>query len=149
MQEMGDLAAFYRAFGLEVALTAHERSDHVSAECEFLLVLCRKEAYAGERDDTAMLETTRRAWRLFLRNHLGRWGPAFGKKLHREDQEGFYGALGLLATDFLSRECAAAGVPAGPEFLRLRSAEPPEVPAGCGPSEDPIQVPPNLVRSRE
>ena len=132
MHEMSDLAAFYRAFGLEVALGAHERSDHVSAECEFLLVLCRKEAYASERNDPVMLDQTRRAWRLFLRNHLGRWGPAFGKKLQREDQGGFYGALGVLAADFLSRECAAAGVPAGPEFLRLRSPEPPDLPMGCG-----------------
>jgi len=132
MHEMSDLAAFYRAFGLEVAPTAHERIDHVSCESEFLLFLCRKEAYALEQKDVAMLDATRQAVRVFLRDHLGRWAPAFGRKLAREDQGGFYGALGLLTAEFISSECNPAGVPAGPEFLCLRSPEPPDLPMGCG-----------------
>ena len=141
MHEMSDLAAFYRAFGLEVAPTAHERIDHVSCESEFLLFLCRKEAYALEQNDVAMLDATRQATRVFLKNHLGRWAPAFGRKLAREDQEGFFGALGLLTADFISSECTAAGVPAGPEFLRLRSPEPPDVPMGCGPVNESLPIP--------
>jgi DMSO reductase family type II enzyme chaperone len=132
MHEMGDLAAFYRAFGLEVAQNAHERIDHIGFECEFLLFLCRKEAYALEQNDFTMLGATREAARFFLKHHAGRWAPAFGRKLAREDQAGFYGALGLLAAEFISSECRATGVPAGPEFVRLRSTESPEIPMGCG-----------------
>ena len=112
----------------------------MSAEAEFLLVLRRKEAYALEREDSAMLDATRRATGLFLRNHLGRWGPAFGRKLAREDQDGFFGALGLLLVDFISHECREAGVPAGPELLRLRSPVPPDLPAGCGPPGEILQT---------
>jgi DMSO reductase family type II enzyme chaperone len=132
MHEMSDLSAFYRAFGLEVAPTAHERVDHVSCECEFLLVLARREACAIERDDSVMLEETRRATRLFLRDHLGRWAPGFGRKLAREDQGGFFGALGMLCADFVTRECVRLGVAAGPEFLRLRSARHADLPMACG-----------------
>ena len=134
IMEMSDLAAFYRAFGLAVVPSAHERSDHLSCECEFLAVLCRKEAYALECHDQPMLEGTKRALRLFLRDHLGRWAPGFGKKVAREDPGGFFGALGLLCAEFMAHECRAAGVAAGPELLRLRSVQPPDLPMACGPS---------------
>jgi TorA maturation chaperone TorD len=137
-QEMGDLTGFYRAFGLAPNPAAHERPDHISCECEFLLVLARKESYALERDDPVMLEETRRATRLFLRDHLGRWGPAFGLKLGREDRDGFYGALGDLCQAFVGQECARVGVPVGPEFLRLRSARAAEAPMACGPAAEPL-----------
>jgi len=141
MHEMSDLAAFYRAFGLAMAPAAHERPDHVSCECEFLAVLCRKEAYALERDDQPMLEGTKQALRLFLRDHLGRWAPGFGKKVAREDPGGFFGALGLLCAEFIAHECREAGVPAGPELVRLRSAESPNLPMGCGvSSQEELQI---------
>ncbi len=131
-QEMSDLAGFFRAFGLALDPAAHERIDHISCECEFLLFLARKEAFAGESGDEAMGEACRRAVRLFLRDHLGKFAPAFGKKLAREDPGGFYGALGELCAAFVAQECARAGVPAGPEFLRLRSPSDGNVPMACG-----------------
>ncbi|MBI3028233.1 MAG: molecular chaperone TorD family protein [Candidatus Rokubacteria bacterium] len=132
-QEMADLAAFYRAFSLTLSAGAHERSDHIACQCEFLLVLTRKEAYALERDDSAMAEAAGRAARLFLRDHLGRWGPAFGGKLSRSDPDGFYGAMGELFRAFVMHECARLGVAAGPEFLRLRAPLPDNAPMGCQP----------------
>jgi TorA maturation chaperone TorD len=142
MQEMSDLAAFYRAFGLAVAPAAHERLDHISCELEFLLVLTRKEAYALERDDAPMLEATRQAARLFLRDHLGRWAPAFGMRLAREDQGGLFGALGALCADFVTPECSHAGVAAGPEFLRLRAVQPDSSPMACGAAADLLKIQP-------
>jgi DMSO reductase family type II enzyme chaperone len=131
-QEMSDLAAFFRAFGLALNPAGHERIDHISCECEFLLFLARKEAFAIEQDDGSMREETRRATRLFLRDHLGKFAPAFGKKLAREDPGGFYGALGELCAAFVTQECARIGVPAGPEFLHLRSTSDGSVPMACG-----------------
>ena len=78
-QEMGDLAGFYRAFGLRLNVAERERLDHISCECEFMLFLALKEAYALEHADTAMGEETSKAVRLFLRDHLGRFGPTFAK----------------------------------------------------------------------
>jgi DMSO reductase family type II enzyme chaperone len=132
MHEMSDLAAFYRAFGLRLAPTAHERPDHVACECEFLAFLGRKEAYAAERSDESMLEATRQATRRFLRDHLGRWGPGFGRAVARRDGDGFYGSLGTLCAEFVTAECLRVGVPTGPELLRLRLAAGLDVPAACG-----------------
>ena len=146
-QEMGDLAAFYRAFGLTLNAAAHERLDHIACQCEFLLILARKEAYALERDDAAMLEATRGAVRLFLSDHLGRWAPAFGRKLAREDGNGFYGALGDLCHAVVVAECARLGVAAGPELLRLRSPLPDDTPMACGPATEPAEVPRRCART--
>jgi DMSO reductase family type II enzyme chaperone len=132
-REMSDLGGFYRAFGLRIAPEAHERPDHVACECEFLLVLARKEARALALGDRPMGEATARAARLFLRDHLGRWAPAFATTLVRLDPDGFYGALGRLLAAFVAAECARFGVDGGPAFLRLRSAEPDDTPAACGP----------------
>jgi len=135
-QEMGDLAGFFRAFGLVLRPAAHERIDHISCACEFLLFLARKEAYALERGQRAMRDDIRVAARLFLRDHLGRFAPAFGKRLAREAAGGFYGALGELCAAFVAQECARVGVPAGPEFLRLRSPTDGGAPMACGTGQD-------------
>jgi DMSO reductase family type II enzyme chaperone len=131
MHEMSDLVAFYRAFGLRVRPDAHERPDHVSCECEFLAFLDRKEAYARDGADPAMLAATQHARRRFLRDHLGRWGPAFGRRLAAEDRGGFFGTLGALCAELVTRDCARVGVPAGPELLRLRAATVDSAPAPC------------------
>jgi DMSO reductase family type II enzyme chaperone len=139
-QEMSDLAGFYRAFGLVLRLSEHERIDHISCECEFMLFLARKEAYALVQNDGSMLEETRRATRLFLRHHIGRWAAAFGRRLSREDRGGFYGALGVLLLDFVTQECARLGVPVGGELLRLRSTSLGDVPTACGPADRLHQI---------
>jgi DMSO reductase family type II enzyme chaperone len=133
-REMSDLGGFFRAFGLRLDAAARERPDHIACECEFLLVLTRKEARALALADEASRAVTAGAARLFLRDHIGRWGPAFGSTLARLDRDGFYGALGRLLAGFVAAECARAGVAAGPGLLRLRSAEPDDTPAGCGPA---------------
>ena len=132
-REMSDLGAFFRAFGLRVSADARERPDHIACECEFLLVLARKEARALSLGDEVMREATCRAARLFLHDHLGRWAPALGAKLARLDPDGFHGALGRLLAAFVAAECRHAGVAAGPEFLRLRSTAPDDTPMACGP----------------
>jgi len=98
-QELGDLAGFYSAFGLK--LNTFERVDHISCECEFLCFLSRKKAYALENHDAAMMEETRKAQRFFLKDHLGRFVPAFAKLLSREKafqnlHEKWFQRLGLV-----------------------------------------------------
>ncbi len=131
-QELGDLHGFYNAFGLELNRAERERADHVSCECEFLAFLALKEVYALEHADAAMLEETRKAERLFLREHLGRFLPAFANKLAREDEGGFYHALGELARRLIARECARWNVPLGSGSLSLRPATDDRVPMACG-----------------
>ena len=137
-QELADIAGFFTAFGLR--LSTYERGDHISCECEFLAFLTRKEAYAIEQEDAIMLEETRKAQRLFLKDHLGRFVPAFVKSLSREDQNGFCGALGNLCYAFLRLECERFNVPIGPELLRLRPTDLMDECFTCGSGEELIQI---------
>ncbi|MBI2361510.1 MAG: molecular chaperone TorD family protein [Deltaproteobacteria bacterium] len=130
--ELGDLMGFYEAFGLTLSTEEHERPDHLSCELEFLSFLALKEAYALERGEASMLEETRKATRLFLRDHLGRFLPGFANKLARQDPRGFYGRLGGLCYGFVMQECARFGIPRGPDNLSLRPADDNAVPMACG-----------------
>ena len=131
-QQMADAAGFYAAFGLASDARAAERPDHVSCECEFLMVLARKEALALQHDaaDTAALVD--RATRLFLRDHLARFAPSFAAGLQRHAPAGFYAALGALLAAFVASECTRFEVTPGPVSLQLRSAAEDRVPMACG-----------------
>lgn len=135
-QQLGDISGFMRAFGLKLNTNAHERIDHISCECEFLAFLTRKEAYALEINDVTMFKETRKAQRLFLKDHLGQMTPAFSGLLQRKDRDKFYGVLGKLCSEFVLSECAYFGVPAESEFLRLRSTNWGDDCSACGAGEE-------------
>jgi DMSO reductase family type II enzyme chaperone len=118
---LADLAAFYRAFGLEVAEEADERQDHLCLELEFMCVLTAKEAYALEHQlDSESLSLCRGAQKRFLREHLGRWAPAFARRLARMAADSPLGSLANFTRAFIEADCARFGVPPGSEDLLLR-----------------------------
>jgi TorA maturation chaperone TorD len=133
--ELADIGAFIAAFGLVLDERARERVDHIRVECELMAFLVLKEVYAREVGDAEMLETARHAQRLFLRDQLGRFAPALGEKLRREDADGFYGALGGTLRSFVESECVRLGVPAGPEDLAMRLIVDDGAPSACGTCE--------------
>jgi TorA maturation chaperone TorD len=121
---LADLAAFYRAFGLEVAEDAAERHDHISLELEFLCVLAAKEAYALEHQlDPDSVAHCREAQRQFLRDHPGRWLPAFSRRLAGATEQPELRALAHLTFAFVQSECARFGVEPGSHELMLRPVD--------------------------
>lgn len=131
-QEMSDIAGFLAAFGLVVDPLKHERIDHIACELEFVAFLARKEAHAIESRDAAMQEETRRATRLFLKDHLARFVPSFARRVVAADPAGFYARMAQLCLDFVWTECERCGVSAGPEMLRLRLPIDDGAPIACG-----------------
>lgn len=119
-QELGDLAAFLRAFGLVLRPDSHERIDHVSCECETLSFLAMKEAYAIDHGDREMLEVTLAAAGRFVRDHPGRFAPVFARRLRRSGAGTLYAALGDILLALIEVECRRLGVAAGPDSLDLR-----------------------------
>ncbi len=118
---LADLAAFYRAFGLEVAEDAGERHDHLCLELEFMCVLTAKEAYALEHQlDSEDIVTCRDAQKQFLREHLGRWLPAFCRRLEQMASGTALAALASLTRAFIEAECRRFNIVAGSEDLLLR-----------------------------
>jgi DMSO reductase family type II enzyme chaperone len=105
-QQLADIAGFYRAFGLDVSETAHERPDHLAIELEFLHFLCFKEAYAMRHHGPEQAELCREAERKFLGDHVLQWAPSFAARLQEAASAGWYRQVGALLAAFLSTEAA-------------------------------------------
>jgi putative dimethyl sulfoxide reductase chaperone len=121
---LADLAAFYRAFGLEVTTDAGERQDHLCLELEFMCVLTAKEAYALQHHhESGALSLCRDAQKRFLREHLGRWAPAFARRLAELAGDISLIALANLTRIFVETECALHGLIPGSEDQLLRPVE--------------------------
>ena len=125
---LADIAAFYNAFGLEVAPDADERVDHIAMECEFYAVLCAKEEVAGDNRELCL-----DAQRKFLREHLARWTPAFTRRVERLAGDSFYPAAAGQLRAAVEAECARHGLQPGNADLQLRPVEELVDPCGaCG-----------------
>lgn len=111
-QTLGDIAGFYRAFGLEVSDQIKERLDYISIELEFMSFLAYKEAYAlisdgGEDEKAERVEICQDAQRKFLNDHLGRWALFFTDRLAEKAKDGFYLWLARLTGKLLAFEIKA------------------------------------------
>jgi TorA maturation chaperone TorD len=122
--ELADLSGFYKAFGLDLRESAFERGDHIAVECEFLSVLCAKQAWGLRQGQVEMAETCLDAQRLFLRDHLARWSPAFAHRVVMADGDGFYGRVASLTLTLIEQDCREFGISVGPQWLELRPADP-------------------------
>ena len=122
--ELADIAWFYSAFGLEMNDASFERVDHVAAECEFMSVLCAKEARAVATDDSGLLESCVDAERSFLRDHLARWFPAFTYRVRQAKRDGFYAALAEFSAHWIGHECRHFEISQGQQFMELMPADP-------------------------
>ena len=137
--ELADLSGFYSAFGLDLREGSFERGDHVAVECEFLSILCAKQAWGLREGHADVSETCWDAQRLFVRDHLSRWSSAFAHRVMKADPEGFHGRVAALMAAWLEWECRQFDVLLGPQWLELRLAEPETDAAidcdtgGCGP----------------
>jgi TorA maturation chaperone TorD len=121
---LADLGAFYAAFGLGLASDAGERIDHISIQLEFMSVLAAKEAYAMEHQfDAEQLDLLRDAQKKFLREHLGRWTPAFTRRLAKLAEGTPLATLARFTGEFVKLECGRFNVPPGSEDLLLRPVD--------------------------
>jgi TorA maturation chaperone TorD len=121
---LADIAAFYKAFGMEIAPDAKERPDFIAVQFEFLAVLCAKQSYALQNPLLAEpLAICCDAQRDFLRDHLARWTPAFTRRIERLTRSDWLRALALFTREFILNECQRTGAPWGNEDLNLRAAD--------------------------
>ncbi len=138
-QEMSDIVGFYRAFGLDVDSSKHERLDHISCECEFMCFLCAKEAHALEGGDETTAEEARRTQRLFLRDHMGAFARTFFVNLSRQTTAPWHAAAAEFGTVFVDSECELLGLQLGRRYLTLRPVEEVAVPMACGNCDGPCE----------
>ena len=135
-QQLADVAGFYRAFGIELAQSVRERSDHLALELEFMafLLLKKRMTYAAGGHDLAADEQAsicEQAHRDFFRDHLAWWVPAFAANLRRKVHDGYLHALAEVLATWVPAECRRLEIhtvlrPTQPERI-----EEPEEQSGC------------------
>jgi len=108
--QLGDISAFYRAFGLDLDAQCGERADHLSVELAFLHFLCVREADLAELGMVELAELCRDTEQKFLSEHVTRWTPAFCARLGACDPKGFYGRAARFLDLWLGDECRRFGV---------------------------------------
>lgn len=107
---MADVAGFARAHGLRVGGRARQRPDHIATELEFMAFMATKEAYALEHLGADEVEECRRTQDHFLRDHLGCWGPAFGRRVELVAPAGLLREAARLLQVWLDTELDVAGI---------------------------------------
>jgi putative dimethyl sulfoxide reductase chaperone len=146
--QLADLAAFYGAFGLNMSGDATERHDHIAVELEFMSVLAAKEAYALTNQLSDLdLALCRSAQQSFLRDHIGRWTPAFARHLAKATAPGALNALAVLLGEWIAVECGHLGVAPGSQELVLRpvNAAAESLCSSCGLAD----LPPGALRTAD
>lgn len=128
---MADVAGFYRAHGLIVGGLERVRPDHIAAELEFMGFMARKEAYARQHLTAARVRDCRRTQRTFLRDHLGVWGPGFGRRLGVVAEDPFYSSLGDLLAAWLEFDMSTQGIEPA-QRLDQPLPQPPADDGSCG-----------------
>lgn len=127
--ELGDIAGFYKAFGVEISDKIRERLDHISTQLEFMYFLAYKEAFAQEHHGKEKSEICLEAQRKFLKDHLGRWAPLFLDRLDKKAESGFYKGLAQLTKYFLDFETRFLNVQ--PEEIKQFQTTPFKPEEGC------------------
>jgi TorA maturation chaperone TorD len=122
-RQLADIAGFYRAFGLKVAVDAAAApADFIATEMDFLSHAALKLAYARAHGWDDRAEVTREAMRTFLEDHAGQWVPLFCRTLvGLDDVDSFYGAAACLCDAFVHQEIAFHGARPRPDLVRRAS----------------------------
>ncbi len=107
---MADVAAFYRAHGLEFGGQQRERPDHIAIELEFMAFLARKQAHAMAELGLEEVDECERSQRHFLRDHLGCWSHAFATRLQLIAATTPFEAVGRLVEHWIADELDWLGV---------------------------------------
>ncbi len=152
-QRMGDVAGYYKAFGLEPSREVPERHDHITLEMEFMAWVIGKELYARRQDDEVSqerVEICRDAQMTFFRDHLCWWVPAFALALLRKadglgkdaelprDARTFFGRVATALPSFIAFERLYLGIEKPSELVSPKpTEEPAEMTCGGCEAEGP------------
>jgi DMSO reductase family type II enzyme chaperone len=128
---MADVAAFYKAHGVQAGGKRRERIDHVTTELEFLSFLARKEAYAIEHLGPDEVEECRRSQEHFLRDHVGCWVPGFSARLQVVADHPFFVAIGSLLGMWIETDLDWLGIEPPVRLTEPQPLPPPDD-DGCG-----------------
>lgn len=118
---LADISALYRAFGTGVDPSVKERQDHLAIECEFASILAARSAHAIQSSQVDAMDVCAEALKLFLREHLGRWTPAFSSRLDTMAPSPWLRQAATFLLAVVHADCALHGIKPGAADIQLVS----------------------------
>jgi nitrate reductase assembly molybdenum cofactor insertion protein NarJ len=97
--EMADICGFYKAFGTE-AQTGIE-PDSLPTELEFLSILLQKKILTNDMENKQICD---KAYKDFLKDHVGRWYELFCMLVNQNGTTAFYKIMANLTKKILDKE---------------------------------------------
>ena len=97
--ELADISGFYKAFGVEVPQGIEP--DHLSAELEFLSILLQKYIMIDQEEGK---DVCIKAYKDFLKDHVGRWYELFTKLVNENANTSFYKTIANLMKSLIDEE---------------------------------------------
>lgn len=138
---MADVAAFYRAHGLEpTAGSNRERIDHITTELEFMSFLGRKEALAIQNLGAGEIDECRRTQNHFLRDHLGCWAPGLAARVQLTSDHRFFRATAALLEQWIEIDCRSLGVTPAVNLQEPQPLPPPDDGLCATAEGTPVQI---------
>ena len=117
-QVMADAAGFYRAHGLALGGRKKDRPDGIGPELEFMGFLAQKQGLAASAGRLDAAQDCIDTQALFLRDHLGSWGPDYGRRMAAVSAHPFFQATGAFLGQWLETEIQRFAVtPTDPDHL--------------------------------
>lgn len=95
---------FMEELGLQPAGEQSLLPDHIAIELEIMQHLTEAEVQSLELENSEILNTARQKQKIFLKKHLGQWGPEFFGSVQRIAPHPFYREVGELGSAFLSQD---------------------------------------------
>lgn len=129
---LADIGGFYRAHGLRAGGSEKERLDHITVELEFMAVLARKTFISLRSSHVENTEICTDMAALFLRDHLGCWATAYGRRVATVSTSPWYRSLGRLLTVWLEADMESESVDPIEMVEEPLPFEPPDD-GSCGP----------------
>ncbi|MFN3599156.1 MAG: molecular chaperone [Aquificaceae bacterium] len=100
--ELADIEGFYRAFGVDVRPPVEP--DGIVAELEFMSCLLVKRMHLEKENLEEGIEVVDKAYKSFLRDHLGRWYRIFTDLVKESTEEEYYRVMASLLRAFLDTQ---------------------------------------------
>lgn len=138
-QQLADINGFYRAFGLELKETTHERLDHIAVELEFISYLALKEAYAMEQMNSINVEISQDTQRKFLKDHLGKWVNSFRDCIQKKLPASAYARVADFLVWFIAWDCQRLSIQPEPLLFNEKAQRQEPTEEGCLPA--PCDIP--------
>lgn len=128
---LGDVCAFYRAFGWQGDAASGEKPDHLVCELEFAAMLLVMAACAAQRDEEQNRDAALDALGKFASAHLNDWLEPVRDWLRRRATAPFYVALADAIAPLWSALAARHGWPDPAPDRAAQPADEPQDPYEC------------------